>query len=61
MCITPFSSHTLLLAVSGFSHLGRAYAASISRNSPSLSHTLAATPGMRLQHVERCDYMLLCP
>ena len=37
----------LLVAVSGLSQRGSAYAASMSRNSPSLSHARAARPGTR--------------
>ena len=40
-CRAPPLSQTRLADSSGFSQRGRVYAASISRNSPSLSHTLA--------------------
>ncbi len=52
-CRHPPSSHTRRLAVSGFSHRGSAYAASISRNSPSLSHTLRSTASG--QDCQRCN------
>lgn len=47
-CKLPRRSHTRLALVSGLSHRGRAYAASISRNWPSLSHTCSARGGGRV-------------
>lgn len=43
ICKQPDCSHTLFVLVSGFSHFGRLYAASINRKSPSLSQIRADT------------------
>jgi len=48
-CRAPPLSQTRLADSSGFSQPGSEYAASISRNSPSLSHTLASQSVTQIQ------------
>ena len=58
-CSAPLNHHRRLLATPGLSHLGRCSAASMSRNSPSLSHIRVARP-LSL-HIANSQYELHIP